>query len=47
MNINETLQSQQANAFLNTRLELAIVFFFSQFRKSYIADTTGKAVRAL
>ncbi|KAJ8654541.1 hypothetical protein O0I10_009847 [Lichtheimia ornata] len=44
MDVNQALQGQHGNAFLNQKLDMAFVYFFLQFRKSYIGETTGKNV---
>ncbi|KAI7855239.1 armadillo-type protein [Circinella umbellata] len=44
MDVNQALQNQHGSAFLNQKLDMAFVYFFMQFRKSYIGETNGKSV---
>ncbi|CDS11717.1 hypothetical protein LRAMOSA03980 [Lichtheimia ramosa] len=39
MEVNQALQSHLGEASLNQKLEMAILFFLMQFRKSYISET--------
>ena len=45
MDVNQALQNQHGSAFLNQKLDMAFVYFFMQFRKSYIGETNGKSVK--
>ncbi|KAI9317921.1 armadillo-type protein [Dichotomocladium elegans] len=44
MNVNQTIQSQHGTSFLNQKLDMAFVYFFLQFKKSYIGESSGKSV---
>ncbi|KAI8099750.1 armadillo-type protein [Halteromyces radiatus] len=43
MQANQTLQNQHGTTFLNSKLDSAFIYFFQQFRKSYIGES-AKAV---
>ena len=47
MDVNQALQNQHGSAFLNQKLDMAFVYFFMQFRKSYIGETNGKSVKIM
>ncbi|KAI9311221.1 hypothetical protein BX666DRAFT_2032239 [Dichotomocladium elegans] len=42
--VNQALQNQFGVASLNQKFDMAILYFFMQFRKAYIGETTGKAM---
>ncbi|KAI9028957.1 armadillo-type protein [Phycomyces nitens] len=44
MEVNQILQNQHGTAVLNQKLDTAFVYFFQQFRKSYIGESNGKSV---
>ncbi|KAL0089123.1 armadillo-type protein [Phycomyces blakesleeanus] len=44
MEVNQILQNQHGAAVLNQKLDTAFVYFFQQFRKSYIGESNGKSV---
>jgi exportin-7 len=46
MDVQQSLQNQHGNTFLNEKLDLAFIYFFQQFRKSYITETNSKEVYA-
>ncbi|KAI8975114.1 armadillo-type protein [Mycotypha africana] len=46
MNVQQSLQSQHGNAFMNDKLDLAFIYFFSQFKKSYMSEANGREIYA-
>ncbi|KAG0169013.1 Exportin 7 [Apophysomyces sp. BC1034] len=44
MDVNQALQAQHGSGVLNQKLDSAFIYFFQQFRKSYIGESTGKTV---
>ncbi|KAG0183544.1 hypothetical protein DFQ29_002599 [Apophysomyces sp. BC1021] len=44
MDVQQSLQSQHGSTFLNQKLDQAFMFFFQQFRKAYMGDSTGREI---
>jgi exportin-7 len=44
MQVNQALQDQHGTAFLNPKLDSAFIYFFQQFRKSFIGEPSAKSV---
>ncbi|KAI8393567.1 armadillo-type protein [Radiomyces spectabilis] len=45
MNVQQALQTQHGNTFMNEKLDLAFIAFFNQFKKSYMGDSmSGKEI---
>ncbi|KAI8330307.1 armadillo-type protein [Chlamydoabsidia padenii] len=44
MQVNQALQDQQGTTFLNPKLDSAFIYFFQQFRKSFIGEASAKSV---
>lgn len=47
MDVQQSLQNQHGTTFMNQKLDLAFIYFFQQFRKSYITETNSKEVSFL
>ncbi|KAF7729675.1 hypothetical protein EC973_004048 [Apophysomyces ossiformis] len=44
MDVQQLLQAQHGSTFLNQKLDQAFIFFFQQFRKSYMGDSTVREI---
>ncbi|KAI9470807.1 MAG: armadillo-type protein [Benjaminiella poitrasii] len=44
MNVQQNLQSQHGNAFMNEKLDLGFIYFFQQFKKSYMSESNGRDI---
>lgn len=44
MNVQQSLQNQHGNTFMNEKLDLAFIYFFQQFKKSYMSESNGRDV---
>ncbi|KAI7902274.1 armadillo-type protein [Cokeromyces recurvatus] len=44
MNVQQTLLNQHGNAFMNEKLDLAFIYFFQQFKKSYMSESNGRDI---
>lgn len=44
MQVNQALQDQHGTTFLNPKLDSAFIYFFQQFRKSFIGEPSAKSV---
>jgi exportin-7 len=47
MDVQQTLQNQHGNTFMNEKLDLAFIYFFQQFKKSYMSESNGRDVSRL
>lgn len=47
MDVQQTLQSRHGNTFMNEKLDLAFIYFFQQFKKSYMSESNGRDVSAI
>ncbi|RCI05216.1 Exportin 7, partial [Rhizopus stolonifer] len=46
VNVQQTLQNQHGNTFMNEKLDLAFIYFFQQFKKSYMSESNGRNIYA-
>jgi exportin-7 len=44
MDVQQSLQTQHGNTFMNEKLDLAFIYFFQQFKKSYMSESNGRDV---
>ena len=44
MDVQQSLQNQHGNTFMNEKLDLAFIYFFQQFKKSYMSESNGRDV---
>ncbi|CEP19967.1 hypothetical protein [Parasitella parasitica] len=44
MDVQQSLQSQHGNTFMNDKLDLAFIYFFQQFKKSYMSESNGRDI---
>jgi exportin-7 len=44
VNVQQLLQNQHGNTFMNEKLDLAFIYFFQQFKKSYMSESNGRDV---
>lgn len=44
MDVQQSLQNQHGTTFMNEKLDLAFIYFFQQFKKSYMCESNGRDV---
>lgn len=44
MDVQQSLQNQHGNTFMNEKLDLAFIYFFQQFKKSYMSESNGRDI---
>ncbi|KAL9545414.1 hypothetical protein MBANPS3_007153 [Mucor bainieri] len=44
MDVQQSLQTQHGNTFMNEKLDLAFIYFFQQFKKSYMSESNGRDI---
>ncbi|KAG1495601.1 hypothetical protein G6F54_007056 [Rhizopus delemar] len=44
VNVQQLLQNQHGNTFMNEKLDLAFIYFFQQFKKSYMSESNGRDI---
>ncbi|KAI8977942.1 armadillo-type protein [Pilobolus umbonatus] len=44
MNVQQSLQAQHGTTFMNEKLDLAFIYFFQQFKKSYMSESNGRNI---
>ncbi|KAI9249302.1 armadillo-type protein [Sporodiniella umbellata] len=44
VSVQQTLQNQHRNTFMNEKLDLAFIYFFHQFKKSYMSESNGRDI---
>lgn len=47
MDVQQSLQNQHGTTFMNEKLDLAFIYFFQQFKKSYMSESNGRDVSIL
>ncbi|KAI9275093.1 armadillo-type protein [Helicostylum pulchrum] len=44
MDVQQSLQNQHGTTFMNEKLDLAFIYFFQQFKKSYMCESNGRDI---
>lgn len=44
VDFQQSLLNQNGSTFMNEKLDLAIIFFFQMFKKSYMSESSGRDV---
>ncbi|KAI9353121.1 armadillo-type protein [Pilaira anomala] len=44
MDVQQSLQNQHGTTFMNEKLDLAFIYFFQQFKKSYMSESNGRDI---